>query len=83
MILQVLAAIKAQVRVVNSQESWMPEPIELWFPHMYSDGKWACSLIFSKVVDSRIIMKFIPMLEGFGCYWFVHEMNGDIAIDIM
>lgn len=82
MMLQVLAAIKAQVRVVNTEYNGVLEPIELWFPRMYSDGKWACSLIFSHVVDSRIIMKFIPMLEGFGCSWFVHETNGDIAIDI-
>ena len=80
--LQVLAALKAQVRVVNAQFSWMPEPIEVWFPHMYSDGKWACCLVFSNVVDRRVMMQFIPMLESMGLSWFVHELNGDIAIDV-
>ncbi len=83
MMLQVLAAIKAQVKVVNAQFTWMREPIELWFPAMYLDGKWACTLVFSKTVDSRVMMQFIPMLESLGCSWFVHELNGDIAIDVM
>lgn len=81
--LQELAAIKAQVRAVNASFSWMSEPIELWFPHMFSDGKWACSLVFSKVVDRKVLMEFLPMLESLGLSWFIHEVNGDITIAVL
>lgn len=80
--LLVLAAIKTQVEVVNAEFSWMPEPIELWFPQMYMDGEWSCNLVFSKIVGSKVIMQFIPMLEALGCSWFVYVTNGDIAIEI-
>lgn len=81
--LQELAAVKANVLLANFKFSWMPKPVEFWMPHMYSDGEWACTLVFSKVIDSRVMMMFVTLLESRGLSWFVHELNGDIAIDVM
>lgn len=73
-----LRELKQVVNAHNAHKYW--EPVELWFPHMYADGKWGCTLIFGKTADDSEISDFILFLYGNSCRFFIGTCNEDIAI---
>ena len=73
-----LRGLKSVVTAHNSHKYW--EPVELWFPHMYADGKWSCTLVFGKTADDTEISDFILFLYGNSCRFFIGNLNEDIAI---
>lgn len=73
-----LRALKNLVCAHNSHKYW--SPVELWFPHMYADGKWSCTLVFGKTADDSEIKEFILFLYGNDCRFFIGNLNEDVAI---
>lgn len=73
-------ALKVMVDAYNKVHRL--EKLELWFPHMYSDGKWAVDLVFGKHPDLEPIAPFLSFcLVNNLCAYFTN-FNGDLAIHI-
>lgn len=72
-----LRKIKALVIRLNSRPS--EEDIELWFPHMYRDGNWACTIVLNRFPDTNEITPIVQLLNQEKCIWWMSEFNGDIA----
>lgn len=75
-----LRKIKALVAVLNNRP--FEEKIELWFPHMYADGKWACDIVLNQFPDSDVITPIVKLLNQEGCLWWLTQINGDITFSI-
>ena len=75
-----LRGLKSVVTAHNAHR--YSETVELWFPHMYMDGVWSCTLIFGKTVDDTEMSDFILFLYGNSCRFFIGTCNEDIAIYI-
>ena len=78
--LQILSAIMAEVKVLNVIEH--DEKYEVWFPHMYRDGEWACDVVFVENAEGPRLQRLFSLLLANDCYWFFMEVNGNIAIHI-
>lgn len=75
-----LRKIKALVFVLNNRK--YEEKIELWFPHMYADGKWACDIKLAKFPESSTITPIVNLLNKEKCYWWLSESNGIIFFHV-
>ena len=75
-----LRKIKALVFVLNNRP--YEEKIELWFPHMYADGKWACDIVLTKFPESSTITPIVNLLNKEECNWWLSELNSDIAFHV-
>ena len=53
--------------------------LEFWFPGMYADGKWGCTIVGNEVMDKSYVMEIVPFLYGLRCSWFIGTCNGDLA----
>lgn len=75
-----LRSIKALVFVLNNRP--YEEKIELWMPHMYADGKWACDILLGKFPESNTITPIVKLLNQKECYWWLSTLNGRIAFHV-
>lgn len=75
-----LRKIKALVAQLNNRP--YEEKIELWMPHMFADGKWACDVVLNRFPDSSVITPIVQLLNQEECLWWLTEYNGDIAFSI-
>ena len=75
-----LSKIKALVAQLNNRP--YEENIELWFPHMFVDGKWACDIVLAKYPESNTITPIVELLNQEKCNWWLSEINGDIAFHV-
>lgn len=73
-------ALKAMVDAYNKAHS--NDKLELWFPHMYADGKWAVDLVFGSHPDLNPIAPFLSFCLANGLYAWFTSLNDDIAIHI-
>lgn len=73
-------ALKAMVDGYNQVHT--DEKFELWFPHMYSDGKWAVDLVFGHYPDLNTIAPFLSFCQVNGLYAWFGSLNDDITIHI-
>ena len=78
--LKVLGAIKAEVRLLN--RCAFDEEFEVWFPHMFKDGCWACDVVFPNCARGEYLQRLFSLLYANDCHWFFMEVNGDVAIHI-
>lgn len=53
--------------------------LEFWFPDMFVDGEWACTIVCNEVMDKSYVMEIVPFLYGIRCHWFLGTCNGDLA----
>lgn len=75
-----LRKIKALVAQLNNRP--FEEKIELWFPHMYADGKWSCDIVLGRFPESPSVTPIVELLNQEKCLWWLSELNGDIAFHI-
>lgn len=75
-----LMKIKALVAQLNNRP--YEENIELWFPHMFTDGKWACDIVLAKFPESNTITPIVELLNKEECNWWMSEINEDIAFHV-
>lgn len=75
-----LSKIKALVAQLNNRP--YEENIELWFPHMFADGKWACDIVLAKYPESNTITPIVELLNKEECNWWMSEINEDIAFHV-
>lgn len=73
-----LRSLKSVVVAHNKHLYW--KAVELWFPHMFADGKWSCTLVFGKTVVNDEMKDILHFLYENQCYFFFGTCNEDIAI---
>lgn len=75
-----LREIKALVAQLNNRP--YEENIELFMPHMFADGKWACDIKLAKFPESNTITPIVELLNQEKCYWWLSECNGIIYFHV-
>lgn len=78
MTFQQLRSLKSLVNARNSRKYL--EPIEFWFPQMYKDGAWSCTLVFGKTLDDSELHDFVFFLYANNIHFFIGNLNEDMAI---
>lgn len=73
-------ALEAMVDSYNQGHPY--EEFELWFPHMYSEGKWAVNLVFGKCPDLNTIAPFLSFCKANGLDAFFMIVHNSIALHI-
>lgn len=68
--------------LVKYNERVPGEKAELWFPHMYADGKWSVTIVFGEVPDLSAMWEILSRCEFHGVQAFFGSMNEDIALFI-
>ena len=56
-------------------------PLEFWFPHMFSIGKWSCTIVAGEVMDKEQSMEILSFLYSIHINFFMFNLNDDLAIE--
>lgn len=78
--LQVLKELKAIVKQTNA--SMGNDELELWFPGMYRDGEWSCSIVGGSTMSSFVFERIFEVIQRESLLYFIGAMNGDVSIHI-
>lgn len=72
--------LKAIVKQVNEENG--NSEFELWFPSMFRDGSWSCTIVGSSVISDFTFKRFYQVIERENLLFFFGSMNGDVSIHI-
>lgn len=56
--------------------------LEFWFPTMYRDGAWSCTIVGGDVISDFIFKRIYQVIERENLLFFIGSMNGDVSIHI-